>query len=49
MKRKMFINYFKHVPDDLVISSMPGMIISAVGTLLLVVLFVLEFGAYLEV
>jgi len=46
---KLFFNYFKHVPDDLVISSTPGMVISAAGTLLLVVLFVLQLQDYLAV
>ena len=35
MGRKSYgpvLNYFKHVPDDLVVTSTPGLIISALGT-----------------
>jgi len=46
---KLFFNYFKHVPDDLVITSMPGTIISAVGTLIMIVLFVFELQHYMTV
>jgi len=49
MGRTFFFNYFKHVPEDLVISSTPGVIISALGTVLLIVLFLFELRAYLTV
>ena len=48
-KKKLFFNYFKHVPDDLVISSTPGIVISAGGTLLLLVLFVFQLKDYLAI
>jgi len=48
MAKKLF-NYFKHVPDDLVISSTPGVIISVVGTIVLCVLFFFELSAYMTV
>jgi thiol-disulfide isomerase/thioredoxin len=48
-KKKLFFNYFKHVPDDLVITSTPGIIISAAGTILLLVLFVFQLKDYLAI
>ena len=48
-KRNFFINYFKHIPDDLVINSTPGMIISLVGTIVMITLFFFELTAYFEV
>jgi len=48
-KTKLFVNYFKHVPDDLVITSTPGVIISAAGTVLLLFLFVFQLKDYLSV
>ena len=41
-----FFNYFKHVPNDLVISSTPGVVISVVGTLLMATLFMCELSEY---
>ena len=41
-------NFFKHVPEDLVISSTPGTIISLIGTVVMITLFVLELHAYFE-
>ncbi len=49
MGAKLLFNYFKHVPDDLVINSPAGRVISLVGTLLMLVLFVCEVQAYLKV
>jgi len=46
---KLFFNYFKHVPDDLVISSTPGMIISLIGTIVMITLFIFELNAYRKV
>ena len=48
-QRGLFFNYFKHVPDDLVITSTPGMIISLLGTVLMLTLFVFEVKDYLTV
>jgi len=42
-------NFFKHIPDDLVIQSTPGMIISLLGTVVMLTLFVLELNAYFQV
>ena len=47
MVRTLLFNYFKHVPDDLVINSTPGRIISLLGTMLMGFLFVSELRAYL--
>jgi thiol-disulfide isomerase/thioredoxin len=41
-----YFNFFKHVPSDLVISSTPGVVISAVGTVIMLVLFMFEVGEY---
>jgi len=49
MGRPFFFNYFKHIPEDLVISSTPGVIISAIGTVLLITLFMFELRAYLTI
>jgi len=52
MGRKSYgpvLNYFKHVPDDLVVTSTPGLIISALGTVVLITLFLFELSAYLTV
>ena len=43
---KVFFNFFKHVPDDLVISSTPGMIISLIGTIVMITLFLFELSEY---
>jgi len=42
-------NFFKHVPDDLVMSSTSGMIISLVGTVLMVTLFLFELNEYFAI
>lgn len=42
---KLF-NFFKHVPDDLVISGTPGMVISLVGTVIMFTLFLFELNEY---
>ena len=42
MKPSFFFNYFKHVPEDLVISSTPGVVISVLGTLLMASLFFMQ-------
>lgn len=47
--RKLFFNYFKHVPEDLVISSTPGVVMSAAGTVLLLVLFTFQLKDYLSI
>lgn len=48
-RRTHFLNYFKHVPDDLVTSSTAGMVISLVGTLIMVTLFLFEVNEYFQV
>eukprot|EP00962_Isochrysis_galbana_P005491 scaffold1487_cov116-Isochrysis_galbana.AAC.30 len=49
MSKSRLLNYFKHVPDDLVVTSTTGVIVSIVGTFILVVLFMFELHAYLSV
>lgn len=49
MGKSRIFNYFKHVPDDLVITSPLGMAISAVGTVILLVLFLFELQAYMSI
>ena len=48
MKPSFFFNYFKHVPEDLVISSTPGVVISVLGTLLMASLFFMQLMSYME-
>ena len=43
----LFFNYFKHVPEDLVISSTPGMVISLFGTVVMLILFLFEISEYM--
>jgi thiol-disulfide isomerase/thioredoxin len=47
--RALFFNFFKHVPDDLVITSPTGMVISFIGTVVMVTLFIFELNAYFKV
>ena len=46
-RRMLFFNYFKHVPEDLVISSTPGMVISLFGTVVMLILFLFEISEYM--
>jgi thiol-disulfide isomerase/thioredoxin len=48
MKPSFLFNYFKHVPEDLVISSTPGVVISVLGTLLMASLFFMQLMSYME-
>ena len=41
-----FYNFFKHVPDDLVTSGTPGVIISIAGTIIMMTLFLFELSEY---
>ena len=49
MPKKVFFNYFKKIPEDLLVNSPTGILASIVGTLVLTALFLLEINAYLSV
>ena len=49
MSKARLFNFFKHVPDDLVITSTTGLVVSLLGSLVLLTLFLLELSAYLSV
>lgn len=42
-------DFYKKIPEDLTVSTMPGVSLSIIGCLLMLILFLLEFNAYLTV